>query len=176
MNYAQIKNYDVANGPGIRVSLFVSGCTHHCKGCFNAVTWDFGYGSRYTQETEDEIVNALDSEYIKGLSVLGGEPFEQQNLPAILPLVKRVRKLYPDKTIWCYTGYSFTDDIISHMIDIRPEVRPFLECIDIIVDGEFVEEKKNLRLKFRGSSNQRIIDVKASLASGKVQIIDENRL
>lgn len=176
MNYAQIKEYDVANGPGIRVSLFVSGCTHHCKGCFNSVTWDFSYGSAYTQKTEDKVMNALSSDYIRGLSILGGEPFEPQNLPSILPLVRHVRHTYPKKTIWCYTGYKFDDDIMKKMIDVRPEVRPFLECMDIIVDGEFVEEKKNLRLKFRGSENQRIIDVRASLESGKVVSIPDDRI
>ena len=176
MNYAEVKKYDVANGPGIRVSLFVSGCTHHCKGCFNAVTWDFGYGSPYTEKTEDEVIDALSSDYIRGLSILGGEPFEPQNLPSVLPLVKRVREIYPDKTIWCYTGYNFTDDILGRMIDVRPEVRPFLECIDVIVDGKFVEEKKNLRLKFRGSSNQRIINVKASLESGETVEINDDKI
>lgn len=176
MNYAQIKKYDVANGPGIRVSLFVSGCTHHCKGCFNSVTWDFRYGCAYTRKTEDEVINALSSDYIRGLSILGGEPFEPQNLPSVLPLVRRVRQAYPGKTIWCYTGYKFDDDIMNKMIDVRPEVRPFLECIDIIVDGEFIEEKKNLRLKFRGSENQRIIDVNGSLKSGAVVEIPDDKI
>lgn len=167
MNYAAVKKHDVANGTGIRVSLFVSGCTHHCKGCFNPETWDFGFGSVYTDETEKEILSALDSEYIKGLSLLGGEPMEPENLPVLLELVKKVREKYPDKTIWCYTGYDFEKDILGYMKDTRPEVMQFLRQIDVLVDGEFKEDLKDLRLKFRGSSNQHIIDVIRSLEENK---------
>lgn len=167
MNYAAVKKHDVANGTGIRVSLFVSGCTHHCKGCFNPETWDFGFGSVYTDETEKEILSALDSEYIKGLSLLGGEPMEPENLPVLLELVKKVREKYPEKTIWCYTGYDFEKDILGYMQETRPEVLPFLKNIDVLVDGEFKEELKDLRLKFRGSSNQHIIDVIRSLEENK---------
>ena len=148
MNYATIKKTDVANGPGVRVSLFVSGCTHHCKGCFNSEAWDFHYGQAYTEETEQEILQALAPDYIRGLSLLGGEPMEPENRGAVLSLVKKVREQYPQKTIWCYTGYHFDRD---------------LPLLDVIVDGEFIEERKNLRLAFRGSENQRILDVQLSL-------------
>ena len=146
MNYATIKKTDVANGPGVRVSLFVSGCTHHCKGCFNSEAWDFHYGQVYTEETEQEILQALAPDYIRGLSLLGGEPMEPQNRATVLSLVKKVREIYPRKTIWCYTGYDFDKDLL-----------------DVIVDGEYKEECRNLRLPFRGSENQRILDVPLSL-------------
>ncbi len=173
MNFADIKKFDIANGTGVRVSLFVSGCTHHCKGCFNREAWDFDFGKQYTSETENEIIEALAPEYIKGLSLLGGEPFEKQNLPVLLELVKKVKCIYPGKSIWVYSGYTYEDDIINCMLMNRSEVRPFLECIDILVDGEFVEEKKNLSLRFRGSENQRIIDIKKSLRSGTTVLADE---
>lgn len=173
MNYAQIKNCDVANGPGIRVSLFVSGCTHHCKGCFNSETWDFNYGRAFDDEAENIIIDALNSDYIKGMSLLGGEPFEYQNQKALIPFIEKVKQRYPDKSIWCYTGYDFDRDIKDRMLDKYPETKIFLSLIDVIVDGEFIEIKKNLSLRFRGSSNQRIIDVKKSMAIGKTVVSDE---
>lgn len=173
MNYAQIKNCDVANGPGIRVSLFVSGCTHHCKGCFNPETWDFNYGMAFDDGAENIIINALNSDYIKGMSLLGGEPFEYQNQKALIPFIEKVKQRYPDKSIWCYTGYDFDRDIKGRMLDKYPETKIFLSLIDVIVDGEFIESKKNLSLRFRGSSNQRIIDVKKSMAIGKTVVLDE---
>ena len=173
MNYAQIKNCDVANGPGIRVSLFVSGCTHHCKGCFNSETWDFNYGRAFDDGAENIIINALNSDYIKGMSLLGGEPFEYQNQKALIPFIEKVKQRYPDKSIWCYTGYDFDRDIKGRMLDKYPETKIFLSLIDVIVDGEFIEIKKNLSLRFRGSSNQRIIDVKKSMAIGKTVVSDE---
>lgn len=155
--YGNIKKWDVADGPGVRVSLFVSGCRHHCKGCFNAQTWDFNFGSLYTQDTEDEIIEAMAPDYVEGFTALGGEPFEPENQPEVTKLLKRIRETYPDKTIWCYTGYLYDEDLI-------PGGKVFIECtqemlsyIDVLVDGEFVEELKDLRLEFRGSSNQRII-------------------
>ena len=163
MNYATIKKTDVANGPGVRVSLFVSGCTHHCKGCFNSVAWDFQYGQAYTLETEQEILQALAPDYIRGLSLLGGEPMEPQNRATVLSLVKKVREIYPRKTIWCYTGYLF-DRELCEKSRARCEVTDeMLALLDVLVDGRFVEEKKNIMLLFRGSSNQRLIDVKKSL-------------
>lgn len=162
MNYATVKKTDVANGPGVRVSLFVSGCTHHCKGCFNRETWDFGYGKPYTEQVEEEILNALAPDYIRGLSVLGGEPFEEANRPAVLGLLQKVKERYPGKDIWCYSGYDYEKDMLRWIAEGREEVDRMLRCIDVLVDGEFVEELKNLRLPFRGSENQRLIDVGAS--------------
>lgn len=172
MNYAVIKKTDVANGSGIRVSLFVSGCTHYCKGCFNSEAWDFGYGQAYTEETQKEIMEALDHSYIKGFSILGGEPFEPENRLTVLDIVKKVRAAYPNKDVWCYTGYDYEKDLLKWIADGRAEVKELLEQIDVLVDGEFVEEKKNLRLPFRGSENQRLINVKASLAGGKVVLME----
>ncbi|MDD6327219.1 MAG: anaerobic ribonucleoside-triphosphate reductase activating protein [Eubacteriales bacterium] len=173
MNYGDIKRIDVANGPGIRVSLFVSGCTHHCKGCFNPETWDFNYGNFFSEKEEDLIIEYLKPSYIKGLSLLGGEPFEYSNQQCLLPLLRRVRAIYPEKDIWCYTGYDFEKDIKGSMMVKWPETREILNYIDILVDGEFVESKKDLSLRFRGSSNQRIINVKASLASNELVLWDQ---
>ena len=164
MYYGEIKKHDIANGRGIRVSLFVSGCRHHCKGCFNPETWDFCYGKEYTPQTESEILDALKPSYIEGLSLLGGEPFEPENQPSLLELLKKVRKDFPGKTVWCYSGYTFEE-----LAGLVPSsaftwvTKELLSLIDILVDGEFVLEKKNISLKFRGSENQRILDVKKSL-------------
>lgn len=166
MNYAAIKKTDVANGPGIRVSLFVSGCTHHCPGCFNAETWDFAYGTPYTLKTEEEVLDALSHEYIRGLSLLGGEPMEDQNRPALTGLLKRVREKFPEKDIWCYSGYTL-EALLAQSSRGKEDVLPFLQLIDVLVDGEFIAERKNLKLPFRGSENQRIINVKKSLTMGK---------
>lgn len=168
MNYATIKTHDIANGPGVRVSLFVSGCTHHCKNCFNSETWDFNYGQLFTENTLNKVIEALKPDYIKGLSLLGGEPFEYVNQRGILPLVRKVRFLYPEKDIWCYTGYDYEKDILCDMIKKWPATKELLSMIDVLVDGEFVEDLKDLKLRFRGSSNQRIIDVKKSLVEEKV--------
>ena len=168
MNYASIKKTDVANGPGVRVSLFVSGCTHHCKGCFNSETWDFHYGEPYTEEVEKEILAALSPDFIQGLTILGGEPMEDANRPAVLGLLRKVRETYPKKDIWCYTGYDYEKDLQKWISEGKQDVEEILKRLDVLVDGEFVEEKKNLSLKFRGSENQRLIDVPATLAQGKV--------
>lgn len=173
MNYATIKKTDVANGLGIRVSLFVSGCTHACKGCFNREAWDFHYGEPYTEAVEKEILQALEPSYIRGLSVLGGEPMEPQNRMTVLGLLKKVKALYPQKDIWCYTGYDYEKDLQRWIAEGKTEVAELLSLIDILVDGEFVEAKKNLRLRFRGSENQRIIDVPASLQAGQVILAEE---
>ncbi len=173
MNYGEIKKYDIANGIGVRTSLFVSGCRHHCKGCFNPETWSFEYGKTYTKETEDDIVSSIAPYYISGLTVLGGEPFEPENQATIVGLLKRVKEEYPDKNIWIYSGYLFeelTGKIPSHA---RCEVTDeMLSYIDILVDGEFVEAKKDISLHFRGSSNQRIIDVKKTLETGEISLIN----
>ena len=171
MNYAVIKWADVANGPGVRVSLFVSGCTHHCPGCFNREAWDFDYGRPFTAEEADQIVAALSPAHIKGLSLLGGEPFEPDNQSAVLELVRRVRKAYPHKDIWCYSGYLFEDLAAGR---VGEHSRELLEQLDVLVDGPFVLEKKDLSLRFRGSSNQRILDVPAGLKEGHAVEWDNN--
>lgn len=170
MNFATIKKYDVANGPGVRVSLFVSGCTHRCKGCFNAEAWDFDYGQPYTAKTEEEILSALDHSYIAGLSLLGGEPFDPRNQETVCGLLKKVRARFPQKDVWCYTGYTLDKDLKEGGAAYTPFTKDMLESIDVIVDGEFVEALKDIKLRFRGSSNQRIIDVKRSLEEGRVRL------
>ena len=150
MNYCEIKKYDIANGDGVRVSLFVSGCRNHCPGCFNPETWDFNYGDLYTEDVEKEITEALKPEYISGLTVLGGDPFEPENIEVVTELCKRVKELYPEKTIWVYTGYYFEDF----------KDREIMKYIDVLVDGPFEMDKKDISLRFRGSSNQRILNIK----------------
>ena len=172
MNYADIKIADVANGEGVRVSLFVSGCNHHCKGCFNSQAWNFNYGKEFTEKEIDKIIKELDHSYIKGLTLLGGEPLEHQNQQGILPLLKRVKEKFPEKDIWCYTGFLFDEDVLNKMYD-NDVTKELLSYIDIIVDGKFDIKLKNPSLRFRGSSNQRIIDVKESLDKGKVEIWEE---
>lgn len=167
MNYATIKNCDIANGPGVRVSLFVSGCTHHCKGCFNEVAWDFHYGEPFTQQTVDLILKMLEPDYIKGLTLLGGEPFEPQNQGPIVELLRQVKKKYPQKSIWAFSGYLLEQIQSGRLGD--PEItREYLSYLDVLVDGPFIEEKKNLSLRFRGSENQRLIDMPATLAAGEI--------
>ncbi len=168
MNYGNIKYYDIANGEGVRVSLFVSGCTHHCKNCFNKETWDFNYGKPFTKETEDDIIAHLSHDYINGLTLLGGEPMEPANQHTLLPFVKRVKALYPNKTIWCYSGYLFDSELLSPSRAHCPFTRELLSYIDILVDGEFKEELKDITLRFKGSSNQRVIDVQKSLKENKI--------
>lgn len=174
MNYATIKKVDVANGPGIRVSLFVSGCTHHCKGCFNPETWNFNYGNPFTEEVENQILAYMQPEYIKGLSLLGGEPFEPENQQALLPFLRKYKAAYPDKTIWCYSGYDFEKDLLTGRLGPWEVTEEMLSYIDVLVDGEFVIEKKNPNLRFRGSENQRVIDVAASLRNDAVVLWDES--
>lgn len=175
MNYATIKPTDVANGPGVRVTLFVSGCTHHCKGCFNFEAWDFDYGQKFTEETQQELLQLLAPEYIVGLTLLGGEPMEPENQAGLLPFVKRVREQFPEKTIWCFTGYDFEKDVLYGMFSESEITRELVPLFDVMVDGKFIEEKKNLRLKFRGSENQRILDVKQSLKAGAAVWCEEFR-
>ena len=170
MNYATIKNCDIANGPGVRVSLFVSGCTHRCKGCFNEVAWDFAYGEPFTEAVMDSIVDMLRPSYIRGLTLLGGEPFEPQNQGAVVELLRKIKKELPEKSIWAFSGYLFDKDILSGRIGDCSE---YLSYLDVLVDGPFVESRKNLSLRFRGSENQRLIDVPASLASGEVVLWED---
>lgn len=171
MNYAEIKNCDIANGPGVRVSLFVSGCTHRCKGCFNEIAWDFAYGKPFTQETADMLLKMLEPDHIKGITLLGGEPFEPQNQPAVVDFLRQMKEKYPDKTVWAFSGYLFDKDMLSGRLgELTNE---FLSYVDVLVDGPFVEAKKNLSLRFRGSSNQRIIDVPASLQTGEIVLWED---
>ena len=173
MNYATIKNCDIANGPGVRVSLFVSGCTHRCRGCFNEVAWDFNYGEPFTQQTIDAILEMLAPDYVQGITLLGGEPFEPQNQPAILDLLRQIKKEYPQKTIWAFSGYLFDRDILAGKLGPWEITREYIGYLDVLVDGPFVESKKDLRLRFRGSSNQRIIDVPASLQKGEIVLWED---
>ena len=167
MNFADIKQNDAANGPGIRVSLFVSGCTHHCKGCFNEVTWDFNYGNPFTSNEIDLIIEYLKPSHVSGLTLLGGEPMEPQNQTGILPLLRKVREVYGDtKNIWLFTGYLFDRDICGRMCKELPETEEILSYLDVIMDGPYVEALKDLSAYFRGSSNQRAIDVPATLKNG----------
>ncbi|MGN1348163.1 MAG: anaerobic ribonucleoside-triphosphate reductase activating protein [Acutalibacteraceae bacterium] len=168
MNYCNIKNCDIANGTGVRVSLFVSGCRNHCNGCFQKETWDFSYGEEFTKETEDKILEMLAPTYINGLTILGGEPFEEENQRALLPFVKRVRAAYPEKDIWVFSGYTLEEMLTEGMRPGCEVTGELLSLIDILVDGRFEEDKKNISLKFRGSENQRIIDLKKSAGTGKI--------
>ena len=173
LNYAEIKNYDIANGLGVRVSLFVSGCTHHCKGCFNPMTWDFSYGKAFTEAVQDELLEMLSPSYIDGLTLLGGEPMEPDNQRALLPFVKKVRAQYPDKNIWCYTGYKLDEELLKPSRARCEVTDELLSLIDVLVDGEFIEEQKNISLSFRGSENQRLIDLPQTLSAGRIQLINE---
>lgn len=168
MNYAKIRTHDIANGVGVRVSLFVSGCTHRCRGCFNPETWDFSYGEPFTPAEEEYILKSLSPDYIKGFSLLGGEPFEAVNQDTLAPLLEKIKATYPDKTVWCYTGYNYEADLLSGRVGSWETVKRMLNCIDVLVDGRFIEEKKDLKLRFRGSSNQRLIDVRKSIESDEV--------
>lgn len=173
MNYATIKYYDIANGPGVRVSLYVSGCRNHCKGCFNQETWDFKYGEPFTEEVIQKIFKGLEPDYIKGFSLVGGDPFEPENQLALVDFMERLKKQFPDKSVWAWTGYSFEADLLAGKkgdIDVTMRI---LKCLDVLVDGRFVEDLKNPDLLFRGSSNQRVILVKPSLEKDEVVLWDE---
>ncbi len=173
MNYSEIKKYDIADGPGVRVSLFVSGCTHHCEGCFNPETWDFQNGEPFTETVADEILAALSPDYIAGLKLLGGEPLEYANWTALLPFVREVKARYPHKDIWCYTGYLFDRDILDVFCEKWEDMKELLSYLNVIVDGEFIIAQKNISLRFRGSENQRIIAVQESLRQGKIVLWEE---
>ena len=173
MNYATIKNCDIANGPGVRVSLFVSGCSHRCPGCFNEEAWDYDYGQLFTQETMDSILSMLAPPHIRGLTLLGGEPFDPRNQGAIVELLRQVKARYPDKSIWAFSGYLFDRDILSGKLGDWEITKEYLSYLDVLVDGPFVMAKKNLSLRFRGSENQRLINVPASLAAGEVVLWED---
>lgn len=169
MHYGNIKSVDIANGEGIRVTLFVSGCRHHCKNCFNPETWNFNYGKPFTTEVEDEIIQELEKDFIQGLTLLGGEPMEPENQKDLLPFIKRVREKFGNsKNIWAYTGFVYDKDLIPNGRAYTQYTDELLSYIDVLVDGPFVESLKNLSLKFRGSSNQRVIDLKKSLKENKI--------
>lgn len=181
MNYASIKKTDIANGVGVRVSLFVSGCTHHCRECFNPETWNFEYGKPFTKEVEEELLQALSPSHIKGLTLLGGEPMEPDNQRALVPFLRKVKERFPNKSVWCYTGYTLERDLLGTRADgsagsgrARCEVtEEFLNMLDILVDGEFQIDLKDIRLKFRGSSNQRILDMKETMKKRKAVLVEE---
>lgn len=173
MNFASIKIMDVANGPGVRISLFVSGCRHYCSGCFNSEAWDFDYGEPFTQKEIDYIIDYASGPHIAGLSLLGGEPLEPENQKALLPFLREFKEKCPNKTVWCYTGFTFDKDIVGRMFDEYEETRELMSYIDVLVDGKFVEELKDLSIRFRGSSNQRIILVKESLEKNEVVLHPE---
>ncbi len=172
MNYATIKKRDIANGIGVRVSLFVSGCTHRCKNCFNKETWDFSYGEKYTNETETLILSYLEPSFVNGLSLLGGEPFEPQNQRELVNLLRVVKEKFPQKDIWCYTGYLFDEELLKDSRARCEYTDEMLSLIDILVDGPYIEEEKDITLQFRGSKNQRVIDVKRSLSEKKIVLWD----
>ena len=172
MNFATIKKRDIADGPGVRVSLFVSGCTHRCEGCFNEIAWDFDYGAPFTEAVQQELLEALAPDYIQGLTLLGGEPFEPENQRALLPFLKRVREAFPQKNIWCYSGYTL--DQLQGESRARCEVTDeMLSLLDVLVDGRFVLAKKNIRLRFRGSENQRLIDMNKTRETGEIVLWDK---
>ena len=175
MNYAAIKSCDIANGPGVRVSLFVSGCRHHCRDCFNPETWDFAYGQPFDEGVMEHILGLMAPDYIRGITFLGGEPFEPENQPGLLALSRKIKAAYPEKTIWSFSGYLFDRDILSGKLGPWETTRELLSYLDVLVDGPFVASLKNLNLRFRGSSNQRLIDVPASLKTGAVVLWDERQ-
>lgn len=168
MNYATIKNCDIANGPGVRVSLFVSGCRHRCKGCFNEIAWDFNYGTPFTEDTITSILQMLAPAHIQGLTLLGGEPFEPENQKELVKLLRAVKKTYPNKSIWAFSGYLFDKDILPGKLGPAEITSEIVSYLDVLVDGRFVQEKKDLSLRFRGSSNQRIIDVQKSITADHI--------
>lgn len=173
MHYGEIKNCDIANGEGVRVSLFVSGCTNRCEHCFQPQTWDFQYGKPFTEETADSIMEMLKPGYINGLTLLGGEPFEPQNQLALLPFVRRVRDTYPKKDIWAFSGFTLEELMAPDAHPHCEATLPLLACIDVLVDGRYVEAKKDITLRFRGSSNQRLIDLPATLRAGEIVLWDK---
>ena len=176
MHYGELKKCDIANGIGVRVTLFVSGCTNHCPDCFQPQTWDFDYGKVFTDETKAEIFAELDKSYVNGLTVLGGEPFEPRNQRELLPLLREVRERYPDKTIWCFTGFRLEDELLREGSYPRCKVTDgMLACIDVLVDGRFVKELKDISLQFRGSRNQRVIDMNRTRETGTVTLWDKLR-
>lgn len=177
MNYATIKYCDISNGPGVRTSLYVSGCTHHCRNCFNSMTWDFAYGEPFTHEVEDRLLESCAPDYIAGVTLLGGEPMEPANQRALLPFVRRLRESVPGKTVWCYSGYTYEELTGAQESRCRCEITDaLLSLFDVLVDGEFVQDLYDISLRFRGSRNQRLIDLPRSLAQGQVALWSDDPL
>lgn len=172
MNYGAIKKCDIANGVGVRTVLFVSGCTHHCKGCFQPETWNFDYGERYTKETEDEIIESLRPDYVDGITLLGGEPFEPENQRELVKLLRRIKKELPQKTVWSFSGFTY-EELTGDSRAVCEVTNEMLSMLDVIVDGEFVEAKRNISLRFRGSENQRLIDMNKTRKEGKIVLWDK---
>ena len=168
MHYSSIKYYDTANGLGVRTTLFVSGCRNHCKGCFQPETWNFSNGNEFTKEIENKIIESLKEDYIKGLTLLGGDPFEEENQETLLPFIKKIKEIYPNKDIWAYTGYIYDKDLIAGGKKHTQYTDELISLIDVLVDGPFILEKKSLMLKYKGSSNQRVINIKETLKNNKV--------
>ena len=175
MYYSAIKKWDIADGPGVRVTLFVSGCTNRCPGCFQPETWDFHYGRPFTEETQEEILQALEPDYIQGLTLLGGEPMEPENQPVLLELLEQVKSRFPDRDVWCYTGFTYETDLRPGGCRHGQSTDRFLSLLDVLVDGRFVREKKNLLLPFRGSENQRILDMPKTLSEGAAVLMEFQR-
>lgn len=173
MNYATIKWFDISNGPGVRVSLYVSGCRNHCKNCFNPETWDFNYGEPFTEDIENKIIEGLKPDYVKGFTLLGGDPFEPENQKVLAPFLEKLRKAHPDKSFWAFTGYDYEKDLLTGKLGDKDTVMRMFHCLDVLVDGRFVEDLKDLNLRFRGSSNQRIILLKPTLKENKIVLWDE---
>lgn len=172
MNYGAIKKCDIANGVGVRTVLFVSGCTHHCKGCFQPETWNFDYGERYTKQTEDEIIESLRPDYVDGITLLGGEPFEPENQRELVKLLRRIKKELPQKTVWSFSGYTY-EELTGDSRAVCEVTNEMLSMLDVLVDGEFVEAKRNISLRFRGSENQRLIDMNQTRKEGKIVLWDK---
>lgn len=172
MNYGAIKKCDIANGVGVRTVLFVSGCTHHCKGCFQPETWSFDYGERYTKETEDEIIKSLKPDYVDGITLLGGEPFEPENQRELVKLLRRIKKELPQKTVWSFSGYTY-EELTGDSRAVCEVTNEMLSMLDVLVDGEFIEAKRNISLRFRGSENQRLIDMNKTRKEGKIVLWDK---
>ena len=174
MNYCNVKYFDIANGEGVRTTLFVSGCTNRCEDCFQPETWDFHYGNSFTSAVEDEILASLSPYYVNGLTLLGGEPFEPSNQRALVPFLRRVRAQYPEKTIWCFTGFTLDGELLRDGSHPRCEVTDeMLSLMDVLVDGRFVKALKDISLRFRGSSNQRIIDLNETRKQGSIVLWDK---
>lgn len=172
MHYAEVKYFDVANGPGIRVSLFVSGCPHACPGCFNEIAWNYEYGEKYTEEVEEKILKAVSKAEIQGLSLLGGEPLYPANLRALLPLLRKLRERLPKKDIWCYSGYTY-EELLSREGEEKKELEELFSYLTVLVDGRFIESEKDITLLFRGSKNQRLILVEESRRRGEVVLYNQ---
>lgn len=172
MKYANIKYYDVANGPGVRTSLFVSGCTHRCEGCFNEIAWDFNYGDEFNASIIDMILDSVKEDHIAGITLLGGEPMEKENQAELIKLLRQFKNLYPEKTVWCYTGYTYEEDFIKGARAYTEVTKEFLNLIDVLVDGKFIISLMDIRLKFKGSSNQRIIDMNETRKNNRIILWD----